>query len=349
MSQIVDRKKCRGFTLIELLVVIAIIAVLIALLLPAVQQAREAARRTQCRSQLKQIGLALHNYHDVYNKFPADATWTYTSPTGTMSPRNFSWIGAILPYIDQSPLYNAINYSAPALGQLINGQKLEQIKVRVLICPSDNGFGDALPQSSSGYTAGLAYQSYAGTQGWDWWNRPGDNRLQGVFVTRQNTSMARIVDGTSNTIMVCEADSTEHCCNGQFPGGRRRVGGERLFRTVVVATQVNSDADGQGGYSPRLTPTDTLLTPDGNTIPSNGWWAPSPYAYSPTCIAAYAPNSEWPGASSYHTGGVHVLMADGSARFVSENIAHNTNWTLSLWQALNSIDGANAQVQVGDF
>lgn len=329
-----------GFTLIELLVVIAIIAVLIALLLPAVQQAREAARRTQCRNQMKQIGLALHSYHDTFLRFPADAMWTYN---GTQ-PRNFSWITAILPYIDQAPLYNGINFSLPALGQMVSGKKLETITVPVLRCPSDTGFGDDLPQ-------GLAYQSYAGSQGWDWWNRPGENRLMGIFVTRQYTPISRIVDGTSNTIMAAEADSSEHCCNGQFPGGRRRVGGERLFRTTLLATQVNCDAQAAGGYSPSISPTDTLLYPDGTTsnCSSNGWWKGAPYAYSPTFISAYAPNSEWPGPSSFHTGGIHALMADGSVRFISENIHHNANWTISVWQALNSIDGSNAQLMIGDF
>src|SRR5262245_17149207 len=106
--------KRRGFTLIELLVVIAIIAVLIALLLPAVQQAREAARRTQCKNNLKQIGLAMHNYHDVYNTFPPGAVARFPvsndgggSSTST-EPGLWSWGFSILPYIDQSTTYNAL-------------------------------------------------------------------------------------------------------------------------------------------------------------------------------------------------------------------------------------------------
>src|SRR5688500_4365529 len=103
----------RGFTLIELLVVIAIIAVLIALLLPAVQQAREAARRTQCRNNLKQIGLALHNYHDVHNTFPMGycAGMTYVDGASDTSP-GWSWATYILPQLDQGPLYNQFNWSA---------------------------------------------------------------------------------------------------------------------------------------------------------------------------------------------------------------------------------------------
>ncbi len=98
-------RKNRGFTLIELLVVIAIIAILVALLLPAVQQAREAARRTQCKNNLKQLGIAIHNYHDVAGMFPGNIT---QSPG---SYRNASWLTMILPYIDQAPAYNQMEFS----------------------------------------------------------------------------------------------------------------------------------------------------------------------------------------------------------------------------------------------
>src|SRR6201994_3071847 len=110
--------RSRGFTLIELLVVIAIIAVLIALLLPAVQQAREAARRTQCKSNLKQIGLALHNYLDQARMFPPESIWAYGN-VGSWQPRNFTWLALILPMIDQAPLYNQTNFSAPVWNQNI--------------------------------------------------------------------------------------------------------------------------------------------------------------------------------------------------------------------------------------
>ncbi len=106
------RLRRSGFTLIELLVVIAIIAVLIALLLPAVQQAREAARRTQCKNQMKQLGLALHNYHDTFKSFPTAAINTWV--TGQLDWHNGSFMISILPYIDQAPLYNGYNFNAVA-------------------------------------------------------------------------------------------------------------------------------------------------------------------------------------------------------------------------------------------
>jgi prepilin-type N-terminal cleavage/methylation domain-containing protein len=121
----------RGFTLIELLVVIAIIAILIALLLPAVQQAREAARRTQCKNNLKQIGLALHNYHDAHDCFPFG--WGGTRPA-TGSP-GYSAISQLLPFFDQAPLYNTINFSLPLTDPANDVPRRQELPI--LRCPSD--------------------------------------------------------------------------------------------------------------------------------------------------------------------------------------------------------------------
>jgi prepilin-type N-terminal cleavage/methylation domain-containing protein len=130
----------RGFTLIELLVVIAIIAILIALLLPAVQQAREAARRSQCKNNLKQIGLALHNYHDTYNQFPTGSVYTTDAPSqGDGAHSNFrnanygsTWLTAILPMFDQAPLYNRYNFSVPSQ----NNASVTSVEMPALKCPS---------------------------------------------------------------------------------------------------------------------------------------------------------------------------------------------------------------------
>ena len=124
----------RGFTLIELLVVIAIIAVLIALLLPAVQQAREAARRSQCTNNLKQIGLALHNYHDVYNTFPAG----YIDQGVAANRGHYSWTSAILPYIDQAPLSNLMRVGdVPLSTNLTNNLTAMQTPLSGFACPSN--------------------------------------------------------------------------------------------------------------------------------------------------------------------------------------------------------------------
>ena len=333
----------RGFTLIELLVVIAIIAVLIALLLPAVQQAREAARRTQCKNHLKQIGLAMHNYHDTHQTFPSDAIWAYYPNSTTSVQRNFSWVCAILPFIDQAPVYGAINFESPAFNQQLGPKLLQQWSNPALKCPSDSGFGDTLPQ-------GLATMSYGVSQGWDWWNRDAsgqDTRLAGIFQTRTHTRIARIIDGTSNTIMAGECDSSSNT-GSQFSGTRKRIAGEKVFRTVLLATETEPG----GGTMPGggVQPTNSnqkLLNPDGT--PNTGWWRASPYALAPFYIAAYAMNSEWPGPSSQHVGGAHFLLAAGTVKFLSNGIQHNGNWGLSVWQALNSVDGATNQVAIGEF
>ena len=334
----------RGFTLIELLVVIAIIAVLIALLLPAVQQAREAARRTQCKNHLKQIGLAMHNYHDTHQTFPSDAIWAYYPNSTTSVQRNFSWVCAILPFIDQAPVYGAINFESPAFNQQLGPRLLQQWSNAALKCPSDSGFGDTLPQ-------GLATMSYGVSQGWDWWNRDAsgqDTRLAGIFQTRTHTRIARIIDGTSNTIMAGECDSSNNT-GSQFSGTRKRIAGEKVFRACLLATQVNWDSMAGGGVSPQ-TPAQPLRYPDG-TAPGNPptWWRTSPYPLAPFYIAAYAMNSEWPGPASQHVGGAHFLLADGTVKFLSNGIQHNGNWGLSVWQALNSVDGATNQVAIGEF
>jgi prepilin-type N-terminal cleavage/methylation domain-containing protein len=125
-----------GFTLVELLVVIAIIGILIALLLPAVQAAREAARRTQCNNNLKQIGLALHNYHDSHKTFPPDAVWgafVAAAPTAQQNPYHTTWLLAILPYLEQQPLYDTVDFELPMYGQPVTSTQLGALQ-----CPSDD-------------------------------------------------------------------------------------------------------------------------------------------------------------------------------------------------------------------
>jgi prepilin-type N-terminal cleavage/methylation domain-containing protein len=164
------RSRSRGFTLIELLVVIAIIAILIALLLPAVQQAREAARRTQCRNSFKQIGLALHNYHDAFNLFPyatANTGQCFTAATDSVT-NHTGWL-MLLPYMDQGPLYNQFNFnwatgirntgSGTLMGGAINPPNtnlpLSTMQLSMLLCPSDNG-PKLYPAADTNYGCGVA-------------------------------------------------------------------------------------------------------------------------------------------------------------------------------------------------
>ena len=174
-------------TLLELLVVIAIIGVVIALLLPATQQAREAARRTQCRNNLKQIGLALHNYHDAYGQFPPAAIGPHDVPL----ERQFSWLVALLPFLEQRALYNEIRLDLPWDHPRNAG--VLQIAPNTLSCPSDPA-----PLTTEGYPK----TSYVAVTGADLTSGPGE--LRGVIGFDRGLSVAEIIDGTSNTILVAE-------------------------------------------------------------------------------------------------------------------------------------------------
>ncbi|QDT32463.1 DUF1559 domain-containing protein [Thalassoglobus polymorphus] len=331
-----SRRNFRGFTLIELLVVIAIIAILVALLLPAVQQAREAARRTQCKNNLKQLGLALHNYHDTHGIFPNDmhAYWPTKNSRANGEPRNHSWMVMILPFIDQTPLYNAIDTEEQFYGQTLpSGDLITAQDIPGFQCPSDSQI-----DTSSIYN--LSVTNYAGSQGFDWWRRKGQVH-EGVFSLESKVRMRDIVDGTSNTIAVGEVNSTGQKWGGRRGGGGtpRRGGGETVFRNWAVSITHNVIATNTA-YQ--------ITNPDGMAGEDTTWWKNAPYAMGPYYIAAHAINSDWPGPSSVHVGGAHFLMADGSVKFFSENMdyhgEHNQGpaGPKSLWMSLNTINGADA-------
>jgi prepilin-type N-terminal cleavage/methylation domain-containing protein len=285
----------RGFTLIELLVVIAIIAVLVALLLPAVQQAREAARRSQCKNNLKQIGLALHNYYDTSNCLPPRSILAGQSPANNNTPvPSFGWAVMILPQMDQSPLYNTINPGPNTMQQVLqNNPALLQTPLKAFVCPTDAGPGGALNTNrpfsiaaSGSATVNLSMSNYVGSNG-----NAGDT---GVFVNpTQNPQTGsavvrfqQITDGLSNTFFVGERAST----NNRFAG---------LWGGLTIATV--------GGTQPAdafsVQGTTLYRMQDGQSLTAGAF---------PT--QAY---------SSLHTGGAHFLLGDGTVRFVSENIA----WT----------------------
>lgn len=305
-------RKKSGFTLIELLVVIAIIAILIALLLPAVQQAREAARRTQCKNNLKQLGLALHNYHDTHNRFPPTQIMVhYTGPNNTNPvARNHTWMSLILPYIEQSALYNSINFSAPMhdpatkiFQTLSTGETIVSRQIPGLTCPSDPGFGGGISKH------GLAHTNYAGNMGWDWHYR-GPDIYQGPFQNgSEGTRITDIKDGTSNTIALAEVSTEAFTPRAGAPGhqamgGRLRGGGinNYVFRTPFIDPGSNGDVmDSAALRGIGLVQTRTWLRADTGAAASYwGNWG-APYAHPPTYLACFGLNNNWPGASSVHT------------------------------------------------
>ena len=291
--------KNRGFTLIELLVVIAIIAILIALLLPAVQQAREAARRSSCKNNMKQLGLALHNYHDNYNKFPIGSL-------GSGFPTN--WRGQLLPYLDQAAIYNLADPFRPGTGGYT---AMRGLLVSVYKCPSSPwdafaldpggetnnnnsrlmlidyvGVMGAYPDPATPSRASKCTPSTATTSYGKYCNN-------GILTYNESFSMRDITDGSSNTLLVAEQ-------SGAVGGADVRsnyYGGWSGNSITGNATTLTDGAWGSGTTTVRY------------KINSNSQSSGAQYTYGANTII-----------NSFHVGGVHGLLADGSVRFVSENI-----------------------------
>jgi len=327
----------RGFTLIELLVVIAIIAVLIALLLPAVQAAREAARRSQCLNNMKQMGLAMHNYHQAVGSFPMGNMIAY-SYVGTQTTwGTFSAHTLLLPYMDQTPLYNACNFSWDVwygTGSNINST-VWNTKVSAFLCPSDK---------NAGYNFLNSYYGSFGTG-----TNPWSTQTNGIFAPENTAySIAAVTDGTSNTISHVEGltgSTTNYTekwrayvsgvlgtvpCNLLLNDAR-----SNLPAVMQVANQcVQMVQNGQVGTnndrglrwqtgSPGLSLTSIIIPPNSAQYPIAG----CRWDCSSTCGIDFGHIFV---PSSAHPGGVNTLFADGSVRFVKSSVNQMT------WMALGS-------------
>ncbi|TVS20919.1 MAG: DUF1559 domain-containing protein [Planctomycetaceae bacterium] len=331
----------RGFTLVELLVVIAIIGVLVALLLPAVQAAREAARRSQCANNIKQIGLALQNYHDTYKTFPPGVIWGPGQAPYTL-PYHHTWNVMILPFIEQQPLYDSVDKLLPIWGQPVVGTP-----VAALRCPSDTG------RFEPSETAGIAVTNYPGSEGYHWhptanfnandanhWSHPnnsnfadrltGRGSLNGIFTQTRTHRMAQVTDGTSNTIIVAESDSLGY---GGGPirtcgTGAPRRGQTPVWHSAFVGTAYAGWGGNESGQN--------TVNPDGSARGGVGWFRN--HAFTPTYLAAWGPNADWRGPSSYHPGGIQVGFVDGSVSFIGETIDYGT------WVKLNAIESGQTML-----
>ncbi len=299
------RTKAKGFTLIELLVVIAIIAILIALLLPAVQQAREAARRTQCKNNMKQLGLAMHNYHDVHKMFP--------SGTSTASLYVPGWCPRIFPYIEETGRFNGIAALTLASGAPVGGDwntllmpwRFDTVPhrgsnalwgpVKTFTCPSSaqgDRAVDAVTYAFQNQQGGLHYRGCSGRvedvmtgvgAAYQWAN-------SGIFYRFHNTHIGQVTDGTSNTILLGETSSSEGWTatnKSGWMGLHSWVWGEY---TYWLPTTINQ-----------------YLSIDHKHIKF-------PINYRGTFQTSETPYT------SYHTGGAQFLLADGAVRFLSQNM-----------------------------
>lgn len=302
------RQSRKAFTLIELLVVIAIIAILISLLLPAVQQAREAARRTQCRNNLKQIGIAIHNYHDVHSKIPPGSFWN--ARNSGIRYQQGSVLAHLLPYIDEGPMFKQIPFSNPPLpSRNVNNARLpdgtlmrQKFLVDSYICPSDTAgtnFNNRATVTNYSASKGAdnagsptggnpngnprcpdAYLSFKKIRG-------GGNGVAGPFYRNNRCDAFRdTTDGLSNTIYFGEV--RPECSNHIRQGWLQANNGQGLTSTLYP---INLDTCNRS-----------------NTSGCN-WW------------------NNWTnefGFRSRHTGGAQFLLGDGSVHFLSENIDHET-------------------------
>lgn len=312
------RPRRTGFTLVELLVVIAIIGILIALLLPAVQAAREAARRSQCSNHMKQLGLAIHNYHDTYKVFPPGVLAARLN-AGTSHPTNMSWMPLLLPFMEQAPLYDQLKPYMLTRASSNFPSDIMNTVIPTLCCPSDPNMGkttsihgtqDPPPDYNDGFCG-----NYLLCNGSQQVTQANSTNMNGMFYYLSKTRMASVTDGTSNTVM-----SAEICVVPERTAGAGRDWRGRYYRAEHLSSLFST-------YMPPNTTSPDLTRTAEGTPPL---WAPRSGSTDPQALYA----------RSRHPGGVQTGLADGSVRFVSETV------DTDIWRAAGTREGGEA---LGEF
>ncbi|NQV29221.1 MAG: DUF1559 domain-containing protein [Rhodopirellula sp.] len=349
----------KGFTLIELLVVIAIIAILIALLLPAVQQAREAARRSQCKNNLKQIGLSLMNYHDVHKTLPpgvtvAAGTVAVTAPsaspatTAVGTSNFFGWTSHILPFFDQAPLFKKLNTKVgfqTATGTPNNAALCSTV-LTATRCPSDSG----PDQDSAGGVTDMGLANYVGNFGVgmpDYNVNP--RSVQGIMGANTKVRIRDVKDGMSNVILAAERRNPAVCQVWLATGGpvnaAGAIGGCTFWAAANGAVGTSATFEPANGQMPTPTASGNQAlyqilgtTRSGVTgvqslvgnLPQGGTntWAAATSGtvkinktlYNASTMSGDYQNATTVGFGSWHTGGMQAVLGDGTVRFLSENI-----------------------------
>jgi len=357
------RRRSQGFTLVELLVVIAIIGVLVALLLPAVQAAREAARRTQCTNNLKQIGLALHNYHSTHNKFPPGRMHPYFGDFAG-SGMGQCWTGAIsvhahlLPYLEQAATFGGFDFSnsrvrVPPLGPPYCPQNLAIVNIRFpsFTCPSEARDPGSVPTNNYRYNYGVTFcpavpWSTSSANQNPWSANCGselDGTAGGLFSDKVQ-GIRDVLDGTSNTAAFSERVLGDLDDTIIGPGDFRRTVPQDPNQTTATILASCTSTVPTGSHNSHMGTGAGAWTYGhyDKTVYNHLFTPNSPITDCCTNVSYVDGNNEGAIATarSYHPGGVNVVMADGSVRFVSSSIA------LAVWRAVGTRAGGEA---ISDF